>query len=85
MDRSTLSGNTAAEGGGIYLSGGSRLTASACQLGGNRLASASNSLAARRTAGADLAAADGQGNSVAYLEPLPAEGELAGGQGRAGC
>lgn len=78
-----MRGNVAAEGAGIALTGGSRLTARQCWLAGNApagmaSASGSGSHATGAAAGADLLLLDGA-NSAAYFEPLPEAGELSGG------
>lgn len=78
LDRTAVQGNTAAEGGGVTLAGGSRLTASRAQLSGNRLAGGSgDSAELAAAAGADLLLEDGA-NSEAALDPLPAPGQLSG-------
>lgn len=69
--------NGAAEGAGIALAGGSRLTARQCQLGGNALAGDGADGTAGAAAGADLLLLDAD-NSAAYLDPLPGAGELSG-------
>ncbi|KAI3424151.1 hypothetical protein D9Q98_009511 [Chlorella vulgaris] len=71
LDRTTVQGNRAGEGAGISLSGGSRLTATGCSLGGNLLLGSSEG----PEAGADLLVVDGD-NSAAYLDPLPEHGEV---------
>ena len=76
LDRTSVRDNTAVEGAGVCLAGGSRLTASRSQLGGNHLASSGDEHP-EAAAGADLLLADG-GNSAAYLEPMPQDGELSG-------
>lgn len=83
LDRATVHSNSATEGGGIALAGGSRLTARESQLGGNALAGASGhggttagDLAGAAT-GADLLLLDAD-NSAAYVEPLPEAGALLG-------
>ncbi len=74
LHRTTVSGNTATEGGGISLSGGSRLTAKGCSLGGNLLSGGSSGPGA----GADLLLVDGE-HSAAYLQPMPSP-EAASGE-----
>ncbi|KAL4424301.1 hypothetical protein ABPG75_001602 [Micractinium tetrahymenae] len=93
LERTSVHGNSAAEGAGIALAGGSRLTARQSQLAGNVLAASAGGaagsdgsterVAAAAAAGADLLLLDGD-NSAAYLEPLPAAGELSvrGGEPR---
>lgn len=71
LDRTVVHENVAAEGAGVCLAGGSRLSASRSQLGGNRLGGSSEA------AGADVLLASGDENA-AYVEPLPAAGELSG-------
>lgn len=87
LDRSLVRDNTAAEGAGVALSGGSRLTASHSELGGNRLLAGGGSEAAAAAAGSNSLGAPGQGadllltdggNSAAYLDPLPEAGQLSG-------
>lgn len=72
MDRTTVRDNEAAEGGGVCLAAGSRLTAARSQLGGNRQSGGSDAV------GADLLLVDGE-ESAAYMEPLPAAEQLSGG------
>lgn len=72
LDRTMVRDNEAAEGGGVCLAAGSRLSASRSHLGSNRGSGSSSA------AGADLLLADGDG-SAAYMEPLPAADELSGG------
>jgi hypothetical protein len=74
LDRTVVNANTAAEGGGIALAGGSRLTASDARLHGNQLSAGSQDMGA----GVDLLLADGE-HSAAWLEPLPQPGQLSGG------
>ena len=79
LDRTTVSGNSAAEGGGVCLAGGSRLEATRSRLAGNRL-TAGGAAAASAMAGADLLVVDPH-TSAAYFQPLPAAGELSGEAG----
>ena len=79
LDRTVVRENVAAEGAGVCLVGGSRLSASRSQLGGNRLSGSSEA------AGTDILLA-GVDENAAYMEPLPAAGELSGEMcGRVAC